>query len=61
MTEKSRRTPRQARANVTVDAILTAAFQLLEDSGIEHLTTNHVAERAGVSIGTVTSPTSRRS
>lgn len=53
MTEKPRRTPRQARANATVDAILTAALQLLEDSGIEQLTTNHVAERAGVSIGTV--------
>lgn len=38
---------------MTVDAILTAALQLLEDGGIEYLTTNHVAERAGVSIGTV--------
>ncbi len=45
--------PRQARANATVDAILTAALQLLEAGGVEQLTTNQVAERAGVSIGTV--------
>ena len=53
MTEKPRRIPRQARAAVSVDAILTAALQLLEAGGVEQLTTNHVAERAGVSIGTL--------
>lgn len=53
MVEKPRRIPRQVRATSTVDAILTAALQLLETGGVEQLTTNHVAERAGVSIGTV--------
>jgi len=53
MSEKLRRIPRQARAASTVDAILTAALQLLETVGVEQLTTNHVADRAGVSIGTV--------
>lgn len=53
VTEKPRRTPRQPRASATVDAILTAALQLLEAGGVELVTTNHVAERAGVSIGTV--------
>jgi len=53
VSDKSRRTPRQARAEGTVDAILDAAFQLLEADGVEKLTTNHVAQRAGVSIGTV--------
>lgn len=53
MPEKPRRIPRQARAGATVDAILTAALQLLEGAGVEQLTTNHVAEHAGVSIGTV--------
>lgn len=53
MVEKPRRIPRQVRATSTVDAILTAALQLLEADGVEQLTTNHVAERAGVSIGTV--------
>jgi len=53
VTEKTRRTPRQPRSEATVDAILEAAFQLLEADGIEALTTNHIAERAGVSIGTL--------
>jgi AcrR family transcriptional regulator len=53
MSERLRRIPRQARAASTVDAILTAALQLLEGMGVEQLTTNHVADRAGVSIGTV--------
>lgn len=53
MTEKKRRTPRQARAAATTDAILTAAFQLLERDGVKKLTTNHIAARAGVSIGTI--------
>jgi AcrR family transcriptional regulator len=52
-TEKTRRTPRQARAGSTVDAILDATIQLLEAHGPEKLTTNHIAARAGVSIGTI--------
>lgn len=53
MSDRKRRTPRQARAVGAVDAILDAAFQLLEAEGVEKLTTNHIAERAGVSIGTL--------
>lgn len=53
MTEKTRRKPRQARAQATVEAILEATFQLLEADGLSNLTTNHIAERAGVSIGTL--------
>lgn len=53
MTEKERRSPRQARAEGTVEAILDAAFQLLEADGVDKLTTNHIAARAGVSIGTL--------
>lgn len=53
MTEKTRRTPRQPRSEATVTAILEAAFQLLEADGVEALTTNRIAERAGVSIGTL--------
>ena len=48
-----RRTPRQARAQVTYDSILQAAIQILERSGADALNTNAVAERAGVSIGTL--------
>lgn len=36
-----------------MDAILEAAFQLLDQGGVEALTTNHIAERAGVSVGTL--------
>jgi len=53
VTEKERRTPRQARAEATVEAIFDATFQLLEAGGLEDLTTNHIARRAGVSIGTL--------
>ena len=48
-----RRTPRQARAAETVAAILEAAAQILERGGLAGFTTNAVAERAGVSIGTL--------
>ena len=53
MTEKTRRTPRQSRSEATVEAILEATFQLLEQGGADALTTNHIAERAGVSVGTL--------
>jgi AcrR family transcriptional regulator len=48
-----RRTPRQTRAEETVVAIVEAAAQVLEGSGLAGFTTNAVAERAGVSIGTL--------
>lgn len=51
--EKKRRTPRQARSSETVSAILEAAAQVLEAGGLAAFTTNAVAERAGVSIGTL--------
>jgi len=51
--EIKRRTPHQARAAATVAAILEASAQILEAGGIEAFNTNAVAERAGVSIGTL--------
>lgn len=48
-----RRIPRQARATETVAAILEAAAQILEAGGLSAFTTNAVAERAGVSVGTL--------
>src|SRR5207344_2490103 len=48
-----RRRPRQARAQATVDSILEAAAQVLQRAGHEGFNTNAVAERAGVSIGTL--------
>jgi AcrR family transcriptional regulator len=51
--KKKRRSPRQARAGETVALILEAAAQILEAGGLEAFTTNAVAERAGVSIGSL--------
>ena len=48
-----RRIPRQARAAETVAAIIEGAAQILEAGGLAAFTTNAVAERAGVSIGTL--------
>ena len=48
-----RRSPRQARSRATWNAIVEASAQILEREGPEGLTTNDVAERAGVSIGTL--------
>ena len=51
--ENNRRIPHQARATETVAAILEGAAQVLEAGGLPAFTTNAVAERAGVSIGTL--------
>jgi AcrR family transcriptional regulator len=48
-----RRNPRQARSLHKVELILEAAMQLLEAGEIATLTTNAVAAKAGVSIGTL--------
>ncbi len=51
--EIKRRIPRQARAAETAATILEGAAQILEANGLAGFTTNAVAERAGVSIGTL--------
>jgi AcrR family transcriptional regulator len=48
-----RKTPRQARSTVTVEAIHAATIQVLLAGGVSRLTTTRVAERAGVSVGTM--------
>jgi AcrR family transcriptional regulator len=48
-----RKTPAQQRSEVTVDAILEAAARILETRGFGGYTTNAVAARAGVSIGSL--------
>lgn len=50
---KPRKTPRQARSAVTVEAIFAATIQVLLAEGVGRLTTTRVAERAGVSVGTM--------
>jgi AcrR family transcriptional regulator len=48
-----RRVPQQRRASITRDAIIEAAAHLLATRGWEASTTNHIAARAGVSIGSL--------
>lgn len=52
-TLKPRKTPRQARSAATVEAIFQATIQVLLTEGAPPLTTTRVAERAGVSVGTM--------
>jgi AcrR family transcriptional regulator len=49
----SRRIPQQRRSRELVAAIRQAALLILEESGPDALTTNRIAERAGVSIGSL--------
>jgi AcrR family transcriptional regulator len=51
--ENKRRIPHQTRATETVATILEGAAQVLENGGLAAFTTNAVADRAGVSIGTL--------
>ena len=55
--QKSRYSPRkqptQARAIATVNTILEAAARILMDSGYDAASTNAIADRAGVSVGTL--------
>jgi len=48
-----RKTARQERATKTVEAILEAAARILEGLGFDGYTTNAIAQRAGVSIGSL--------
>ena len=48
-----RKTPVQARSAATVEAISEATIQVLLSHGADRLTTTRVAERAGVSVGTL--------
>jgi AcrR family transcriptional regulator len=48
-----RKRPVQARAVSTVDAISEATIQVLLGGGVDRLTTTRVAERAGVSVGSL--------
>ncbi|THV12521.1 TetR/AcrR family transcriptional regulator [Rhizobium rhizophilum] len=48
-----RKIPVQSRSEATVDAIYEGAIQVLVEAGPRYLTTTRVAERAGVSVGTL--------
>jgi len=50
---QARKKPSQERSKQTVGAILTAAAQVFAELGYANTTTNHIAEHAGVSIGSL--------
>ena len=52
-TMKPRKSARQARSAATVEVIVEAAARILETVGLAGFTTNAVAERAGVSVGSL--------
>lgn len=49
----ARKMPRQARSKATLDTIFEATIQVLVTDGPRRLTTTRVAQRAGVSVGTM--------
>lgn len=48
-----RKSPTQERARATVEAILEAAVDLFSSRGYARTSTNHIARRAGVSVGSL--------
>jgi AcrR family transcriptional regulator len=48
-----RKQPQQERSRLTVEAILEATTQVLTEQGYDSTTTNRIAERAGISIGSL--------
>jgi len=48
-----RKSPAQERSRFTVEQIVQAATQVFAERGYAGATTNHIAERAGVSIGSL--------
>ena len=49
----ARKTPRQERSRATVEAVLEATADILVREGYAKLTTNRIAERAGVNIASL--------
>src|SRR5580658_5577620 len=48
-----RKKPTQERARATQEAIIDATARILGEEGIDAATTNRIAERAGVSVGSL--------
>ncbi len=48
-----RKLPKQDRSKVTVEAILEATTRILVEEGYDRANTNRIAERAGISIGSL--------
>ena len=50
---EARKLPQQERSRIAVAAILEATTRILTEEGYEKANTNRIAERAGVSIGSL--------
>jgi AcrR family transcriptional regulator len=53
ISNKPRKLPAQRRAHSTFEAVLEATARILEEVDASHASTNAIAERAGVSIGSL--------
>lgn len=53
MLKLGRKDPKQGRSKETVEAIFGAVTHILNKEGVEHLTTNKIADVAGVSVGSL--------
>jgi AcrR family transcriptional regulator len=51
--KRRKRQPQQRRSRDTVEVIVQATAHILSRDGAQHITTNHVADTAGVSIGSL--------
>lgn len=50
---RPRKQPRQARSRETVERVLAASARVFRERGYAGATTNHIAEQAGVSVGSL--------
>lgn len=48
-----RKQPRQKRSRQMVESLVDATAAVLAERGLDHTTTNHIAEAAGVSVGSL--------
>ena len=48
-----RKKPQQQRSKEMVERLITATAEELSERGLDYTTTNHIAERAGVSVGSL--------
>lgn len=48
-----RKKPRQKRSKEMVERLISATAEVLAEEGLDHTTTNHIADRAGVSVGSL--------
>lgn len=53
MENKPRKLPKQKRAQERVEKILETSIQIIEDEGFEKLNTNYIAEKSGISVGSI--------